>query len=185
MVSLGTLKKKYNSKKQQLYYNREQVVEILKKKFKAKQFDHRILLDLPNDNQLNYKHIYTALSITDSKVLSSLFNEDEIKSHGEEIIDNRENPLNFKKIKKNQEQVYNHILLDEQEGRRIDIILESDGEIVTEFVIRDQSTYLNKYLNALVVGALLSKGATDTLEDLDDEDFTFYLQNLHEFGFLN
>lgn len=183
-MNLDSLMTRYTYKKNQLFYSRERVVEIIKKKFKAEPFDYKELLDLPTGDNLDYDRIYMALSITDSRVLANIFNDSERKRHSEEIIDNRENPLNFKKIKKNNEETYNHILLDEQEGRRIDIVLESNGEIVTEFEVRSESIYLNKYLNALIVGALLSKGAKDTKEDLDDEDFTFYLENLYEFGFI-
>lgn len=183
-MNLESLMNKYVHKKDQLFFPREHIVEILKKKFKAEVFNYKELLDLPTGDTLDYDRIYMALSITDSKVLANIFNDSEIEAHREEIIDNRENPLNFKRIKKNKEETYNHILLDEQEGRRIDIVLESDGEIVTEFEVREQALYINKYLNALIVGALLSKGATDIKEGLDDEDFTFYLENLYEFGFI-
>ncbi|SDN14454.1 hypothetical protein [Sediminibacillus halophilus] len=184
MISIEFLQKKYTSKKAHLIFSREQVVELLKRKFKAEEFDYHDLLDLPNDDHFNYKNIYTAFAIKDYKILAKLFNETERENHSEEVIDNRENPLNFNKIKKNKEQIYNHILLDEQEGRRLDIILESDGHIITEFQVRAESEFLNKYLNSLTVGAKLSKGSTDTKEDLKDEDFIFYLQNLYEFGFI-
>ncbi|MER0465754.1 hypothetical protein ABR330_03430 [Bacillus cabrialesii subsp. cabrialesii] len=78
--------------------------------------------------------------------------------------------------------MYNHILLDEQESRRVDIILESDSTLVTEFQVRAECEYLDKYINALVLGAQISNGSSEAKEELeDDEDFVFYLQNLHEF----
>ncbi|MGC2893173.1 hypothetical protein [Bacillus cabrialesii] len=77
--------------------------------------------------------------------------------------------------------MYNHILLDEQESRRVDIILESDGTFVTEFQVRAECEYLDKYIKALVLGAQISSGSSEAKEELDDEDFVFDLQNLHEF----
>lgn len=185
MKSLHSLKKKYLHKKNDLAFTREQVVTKLKRKFNAVEFDYRTLLDLPNDDHFTYENIFIALSITDDKILADLFNENEKRNHREELIDNRETPLNFKKIKKNKEQTYNHILLDEQEGRRLDIILESDGVIVTEFQVRAECAYLNQYLNSIVVGAKILRGSAEIDEDLDDEDFVFYLQNLNKFGFLD
>ena len=183
MINLESLKKKYSHKRDHLIFTRDRVVNILKSKFKAEEFDYKILLDLPNDDHFKYENIFIALSITDEKVLANLFNDIERRNHREDIIDNREKPLNFKRIKKNNEQVYNHILLDEQEGRRVDIILESDGTFFTEFQVRAECEYVNKYINALVVGAQSSNGSSDIEEELDD-DFVFYLQNLNKFGFL-
>ncbi|MCD8503088.1 MAG: hypothetical protein LRY71_17305 [Bacillaceae bacterium] len=177
------LYKKYLKRKERLFFAKEDVERILVKKFNAKEFPKEFLIDLKNDDQLEYDKIYKCYVIDDPKILDSLYSNQEKKEHRDEIIDNRENPLNPKKV---DNWNYNHILLDEQEGRRVDIILESkDGEVITEFIVRDICEAMNKYLNALIVGSLLEKGLAEYSEDINNRYFQFYLENLDTNGFLN
>lgn len=77
-------------------------------------------------------------------------------------------------------------MLDEQEGRRIDIILESkDGVYVSEFTVRASCEKLDRYINALIVGALIENELEEYPVDIHDEYFQFYLENLGQFGFLD
>lgn len=182
MEKYERLNKKYRYNQDKLVFTKERVIEILKSKFQAEEFSKEKLLDLLNDDQLEYSKIFSCLCIDDPVVLLKLFSDEERELHKEDIIDNRENPLNPKKVKK-KEWEYNHILLDEQEGRRLDIILESqDDTYISGFIVRGNSEKLNRYLNALVEGAQIQLKAAS--EDIIDEYFQFYLENLEMFGFL-
>jgi len=185
MDKYSKLYRKYLYNQSNLSFTKEQVIDRIKIKFNAKEFPKEDLLDLVNDDQLEYSKIFTCLSIDDPHVLLKLFSNEEREEHKEEVEDNRENPLNPKKVKKN-EWKYNHILLDEQEGRRLNIVLESkDGIYISEFIVRGNSERLNRYLNALVVGSLIASGKSDYPANIDDEYFQFYLDNIEMFGFLN
>lgn len=185
MEKYSKLFNKYLYNQDKLSFTKEQVVDRVKTKFNAKEFPKEDLLDLVNDDQLEYSKIFTCLCIDDPSVLLKLYSDKERECHKEEIRDNRENPLNPKKVRK-AEWKYNHILLDEQEGRRLDVLLESkDGKYISEFIVRGNSEKLNRYMNALVVGALIQSGLTQYPVDINDEYFQFYLENIEMFGFLN
>ena len=114
-----------------------------------------------------------------------MYSNEEKRYHRKQVLDNRVNPLNSKKVK-NKEWKYNHLLLDEQEGRRIDVFLESkDGIYISEFIVRDRCEKVSRYLNALIVGALIQNGLEECRDDINDEYFQFYLENLDKLGFLN
>ncbi|MCM3179560.1 hypothetical protein AB1L05_12400 [Cytobacillus horneckiae] len=175
----------YLHRNNQLTFTKEEVINRIISKFKAREYPKEEVLDLVNDDQLEYSKIFTCLVIDDPFVLAKLFTSNEKSYHNEQLKDNRENPLNPSKVKKN-EWNYNHMILDEQEGRRIDIILESKDDLyITEFIVRDRSEVLSGYLNALIVGALLQSGMAEYPADISNEYFQFYLDNLEKFGFLN
>ncbi|EMI14041.1 hypothetical protein C883_3224 [Bacillus stratosphericus LAMA 585] len=183
MYHYEKLYKQYLYKKDQLIFTKERVAEIITSKFKAREFSKTKILDLVNDDHFEYTKIYKCFVIDDPSLLIQLFSDEEKKNHREEILDNREHPLNPKRVK---EWEYNHLLLDEQEGRRIDTILESkDGLYISESLVRASCEKLDRYLNALIVGAIIENGLEDYPVDIHDEYFQFYLENLDQFGFLN
>nr|WP_261407201.1 hypothetical protein [Bacillus pumilus] len=156
---------------------------MITSKFKAREFSKTKILDLVNDDHFEYNKIYKCFVIDDPSILIQLFSNEEKKNHREEILDNREHPLNPKRVK---EWEYNHLLLDEQEGRRIDIILESkDGLYISESQVRASCEKLDRYLNALIVGAIIENELEEYPVDIHNEYFQFYLENLDQFGFLN
>ncbi|QNK87892.1 hypothetical protein H7992_22485 [Sporosarcina sp. resist] len=185
MIDYTKLYKKYLYKKNELSFTKEVVIEKIMKKFNAKSFSKTEVLDLINDDQLEYSKIFECLVIDDPQVLLGTFSGKEKKYHKEELNDNQDNPLDFKKIKK-AEWSYNRLLLDEQEGRRIDIFLESkDGHYISEFIVRDRCEKVNSYLNALIVGALIQTGKAEYPADIENEYFQYYLENLNKNNFLN
>ncbi|MFE4142316.1 hypothetical protein ACFX4I_10585 [Peribacillus sp. YIM B13472] len=185
MNNYEKLYKQYLYRQDELSLTKEQVVDRILSKFKAREFSKKEVLDLVNDDQLEYSKIFTCLVIDDPSVLNRLFSNEERRYHKEQVLDNHENPINEKNIKKI-EWGYNHLLLDEQEGRRIDIFFESkDGKYISEFIVRDQCEKLNGYLNALIVGSLIQRGVAEYPTDISDEYFQYYLKNLEQFGFLN
>ncbi|WP_416147654.1 hypothetical protein ACM26V_15615 [Salipaludibacillus sp. HK11] len=183
MKNYESLYKKYLHRKDHLCFTKEDVERIIIKKFKATSFPKEYLLDLKNDDHFEYDKIYKCFVIDDPQILHGLYSDEERKCHREELLDHRENPLNPRKVK---EWDYNHILMDELEGRRIDIVLESkDGEVITEFKLRNMCEAVGGYLNALVVGILLERGLAEYPEDIHDDYFQYYLENLEKYGFLD
>ncbi|AZV54585.1 hypothetical protein KQI25_02985 [Bacillus pumilus] len=183
MYNYEKLYKQYLYKKDQLIFTKERVAEMITSKFKAREFSKTKILDLVNDDHFEYNKIYKCFVIDDPSILIQLFSNEEKKNHREEILDNREHPLNPKRVK---EWEYNHLLLDEQEGRRIDIILESkDGLYISESQVRASCEKLDRYLNALIVGAIIENELEEYPVDIHNEYFQFYLENLDQFGFLN
>ncbi|MBM7584652.1 tRNA U54 and U55 pseudouridine synthase Pus10 [Bacillus pakistanensis] len=185
MQDYEKLYKRYLNQQAKLSFTKEQIEDLIIKKFKAEEFLKTEVLDLVNDDQLEYSKIYKCFVVNDPKILNKNFSIEEKKYHNEQILDNRENPLDFKKVKK-KEHNYNHLLIDEQEGRRVDIFLESkNGKYITNFIVRDRSEEISRYLNALVLGTLIQNGIADIPEDIKDDEFQFYLENLYRFGFLD
>ncbi|MDE5052515.1 hypothetical protein NDK25_09645 [Niallia taxi] len=184
MVDYKNLNKKYLIRKHKLTFTKDQVIERVKRKYGATEFQKEELLDLVNDDQLDYNKITLCLSISNANVLSKVFTEEEKADQQEQVIDNIKFPLSSKKIKKD-EYSYNQILVAEQEGKRINIILESkDNKYISEFLVRGNSMLINRYLNAMIVGSLLEQGTAEYEADLNDDYFQFYLENLDMFGLL-
>ncbi|MCY1691254.1 hypothetical protein OVA29_11640 [Exiguobacterium sp. SL14] len=93
-------------------------------------------MDLVNDDQLEYDAIFCCLKIDDLAVLDSLFTPKELDDFEWEIQDNKRRNRRYRN--NNQKEAdYIQLILDEMEGRRIDIVLESlDGIHITGFLVR-------------------------------------------------
>ncbi|WGG44205.1 hypothetical protein [Rossellomorea sp. DA94] len=185
MLDYKNLLNKYLKRQSALIFTKEEVEQRIVRKFKGEEFSKTEVLDLVNDDQLVYSKVYKCLVIDDPQILNKYFSPNEKSYHNEQIEDNQENPLDFSKVKE-KEHNYNHLLLDEQEGRRVDIFLEStNGKYVTNFIVRDRCEQISRYINALVLGAVIQEGSDGIQADIEDEYFQFYLENLDMFGFLN
>ncbi|WP_458353964.1 hypothetical protein [Peribacillus frigoritolerans] len=178
--------KKYLKNKQSLVFNKEEIVTRVKQKFKAEEFSKAEILDLPRDEHFDYEKIFLCLKICDSEVLKKVFLPHELKFHEEQRQYNRRYPLKKSKMKKNWlDYNYNQMIIDEHEGRRIDIVLESkDGQYVSECKVKARCDYLDGYLNSLMVGAKLFHETAEYEEDIHDYYFQFYLENLEKFNML-
>ncbi|MFA1642814.1 hypothetical protein AB5N96_08105 [Chryseomicrobium imtechense] len=176
--------RKYKYKQEELIFTKEQVVDILLSKYKAQEFQKELILDLMRDDHFQYDKIFKCFRIDDPYILNKVFTVEEKKEHMEEINDNEMNAFDYSKSTGTDFE-YNKMVLDEQEGRRIDIILESkDDTSISEFQVRHRSDKISSYLNALIVGALIQTGAAEYEEDTEDYYFKFYLDNLNAYGFL-
>ncbi|MCT2347574.1 hypothetical protein M4D71_25850, partial [Niallia taxi] len=102
MVDYKNLYKKYLIRKHKLTFTKDQVVERVKRKYGATEFQKEELLDLVNDDQLDYNKITLCLSISNANVLSKVFTEEEKADQQEQVIDNIKFPLSSKKIKKDE-----------------------------------------------------------------------------------
>lgn len=176
------LYQKYEDNKNNIIFTKEQIANLLIKEFNAIEFPFTDILDLKRDNCILYNKIYKSFTIKDADILKCLFTKEE-KSYHEEAKQ-YETQNTFSKLKK--DIIYNQMIIDEQLGNRIDIILESkDGEYISAFEVRSQCEIMDRYLNALTVGSKIFKNTIDFNVDIHDEYFQFYLENLYRFGFLN
>lgn len=177
--------RKYKYKQEELIFTKEQVVERLVSKYNAEEFEKELVLDLVRDDHFHYDKIYKCFRINDPHILNKVFTAEEKSEHIEEIKYNEMNAFDYSKLTGPNFE-YNKMILDEQGGRRIDIILESkDGTYISEFQVRHRSDKISSYLNALIVQALIQTGAAEYEEDIEDYYFKFYLDNLDAYGFLH
>ena len=96
-------------------------------------------------------------------------------------------------FKNDEESTYNQLILDEMEGRRIDVVLESlDGKYITGFLVRNQSEEVGSYLFSLVGGAHFSdvnvKNLVVQARELTDEEYKEsyrdYLEDLQRWNLI-
>lgn len=73
MSNYEKLYKRYLYKKNELSFTKEQVIEKILKKFKAEEFSKTEILDLVNDDQLEYGKIFKCLKIENPQLLSNIF----------------------------------------------------------------------------------------------------------------
>ncbi|GAE95354.1 hypothetical protein JCM21714_4580 [Gracilibacillus boraciitolerans JCM 21714] len=77
MSNYEKLYKRYLYKKNELSFTKEQVIEKILKKFKAEEFSKTEILDLVNDDQLEYGKIFKCLKIENPQLLSNIFSSEE------------------------------------------------------------------------------------------------------------
>lgn len=128
---------KYLSKRDKLDFCKNDVVNLLKVYFDAVEFPYKNILDLENYDFFEYDKIFTALTIKNEKILKKIYSEKEQESHNEEKKENSKSEKLYLKRCTEEEKEYNAMLLDEREGNRVDIILESkDGDYISLFEVR-------------------------------------------------
>jgi len=169
------LHNKFQNRKDQLVLDKEQVVDRIIRRYKAEKIDKTEIMDLINDDQLEYDSIFCCLKIDDIQILSKVFTTKELKDFQWEIDDNKKRNRKYR-FKNEQDAIYNQLLLDEMEGRRLDIVLESlDGKYITVFLVRNQSEVVGSYLYSLVGGAHFSdvnvKKLVVQARELTDEEY--------------
>lgn len=203
------LKNKFEEKKECLVFTKEEVEQLLIEKFNAEEFPFEQMLDFKNYDFFEYNKIYKAYTIKDKCILTGLFNEEEKDSHNE--AESYEDLDTYSKLE--EDIVCNDIIKNQQIGKRVDVILESkDGKYISKFEVRDQCEKMDRFLNSLVVGRhiQLKEAYGDKLYNLDEsqlneigltledreyickdlacdinnEYYTFYLENLHIFGLI-
>lgn len=203
------LKNKFEEKKECLVFTKEEVEQLLIEKFNAEEFSFEQMLDLKNYDFFEYDKIYKAYTIKYKCILKGLFNEEEKDSHNQ--AESYEDLDTYSKLE--EYIVCNDIIKNQQIGKRVDVILESkDGKYISKFEVRDQCEKMDRFLNSLVVGShiQLKEAYGDKLYNLDEsqlndigltledrdyickdlacdinnEYYTFYLENLYIFGLI-
>lgn len=177
---------KFQHRKQQLTFKKETVIERVCRRYNATEIPKDDIMDLVNDDQLEYDAIFCCLKIDDAAVLDSLFTPKELDDFEWEIQDNKRRNRRYRN--NNQKEAdYIQLLLDEMEGRRIDIVLESlDGIHITGFLVRNQSEVIGSYLYSLVGGAYFADPnvkdlvirARELTEEEVEESYRDYLEDL-------
>lgn len=186
------LHQKFQNRKQYLVFDKEVIVERLKKRYKAEEISKDEIMDLINDDQLEYEHIFCCLKVEHPTVIDKIFTEEELKEFQWEINDNKKRARKYK-FKTEVEANYNQLLIDEMEGRRVNIVLESlDGKHVTSFLVRNQSEEITSYIYAHMGGAKFTipqiKELTQRVRDITDHEFKDsylrYLKCLEKYNLL-
>ncbi|WP_214736818.1 hypothetical protein [Exiguobacterium sp. s162] len=182
------LHEKFERRKQWLIFDKEEVVRRVMVRYKARIISKTDIMDLVNDDQLSYEHIFCCLTIDDPRMLDQVFTAKERKDHQWEIDDNARRGMVYKH-KDEAHRLYNQLIIDEQEGRRLDIVFESkDGKYVTGFLTRDMSEQVASYIFAHVGGAKFTGLVPRSLlpADLTDEEIKMsylrYLESLEEWN---
>jgi len=181
---------KFQHRKQQLTFKKETVIERVSRRYNAIEIPKDDISDLVNDDQLEYDAIFCCLKIDDVALLNSLFTPSELDDFEWEIQDNKRRNRRYRYANQ-KEADYNQLILDEMEGRRIDIVLESlDGTYITGFLVRNQSEVIGSYLYALVGGAHFADPvvkdlvirARELTEEEVEESYRDYLDDLVRWG---
>ncbi|WP_047376394.1 hypothetical protein [Exiguobacterium sp. ZOR0005] len=182
------LHEKFERRKQWLVFEKEEVVRRLLVRYKAHIIPKTDIMDLVNDDQLSYPHIFCCITIDDPAVLEKIFNAKERADSKWERDDNARRGMVYKH-KDEAHRRYNQLIIDEQEGRRLDIVLESqDGIYVTGFLTRDTSQEVVSYIYAHMGGAKYtgriprSMWPSDVTEEEIKDGYRRYLRALETFG---
>lgn len=185
-MNYKVLHEKFERRKEWLVFEKEDVVRRLLVRYKARIISKEDIMDLVNDDQLSYPHIFCCITIDDPAVLAKIFNAKERADFAWERDDNARRGAVYKH-KDEAHRLYNQLILDEQEGRRLDIVLESqDGIHVTRFLTRSMCEQVGSYLVAHVGGAQFTGRIPRTLwaSDYTDEEikqsYRWYLEALEE-----
>lgn len=182
------LHEKFERRKQWLIFEKEEVVRRLLVRYKARTIPKEDIIDLVNDDQLSYPHIFCCITIDDPDILAKIFNAKERADFRWERDDNARRGMVYKH-KDEAHRRYNQLILDEQEGRRLDIVLESqDGVHVTRFLTRSMCEQVGSYILAHVGGAKFtgriprSMWSSDVTEEEIKDGYRRYLRALETFN---
>lgn len=182
------LHEKFERRKQWLIFEKEEVVRRLLVRYKARTIPKEDIMDLVNDDQLSYPHIFCCITIDDPHILAKIFNAKERADFKWERDDNARRGMVYKH-KDEAHRRYNQLILDEQEGRRLDIVLESqDGIHVTRFLTRSMCEQVGSYILAHTGGAKFtgriphSMWASDVTKEEIKDGYRRYLRALETFN---
>ena len=182
------LHEKFERRKQWLIFEKEEVIRRVMVRYKAREIPKTDILDLENDDQLSYEHIFCCLTIDDPNVLRKIFSKQERADFEWERQDNLQRGRVYR-YKDDVHRRYNELLIDEMEGRRLDVVFESkDGRFVTNFLTRSMCQEVDSYIFSHTGGAKYSGVLPRTLwqSDLTEaeikESYRDYLLCLQQFN---
>ena len=161
-MEIEKLYTKYLSKKIPMYYSIDEVDQMYKEKYKAKELAKTDFIDLKEDPYVDFSNIIKCYEIYDENILDNLYSDKEKaaeKEFYEAFILNYPEE-DYKKIRDN----------------KINIILESkDGERISSFTVQGGCNYI---FNEIVV----FKGAGLEEQNLENRRFINYLKCLEDTG---
>jgi hypothetical protein len=164
---------KYKELKIPNRFTLKEVENIFKKKYLVIELDKKEFGDLEGDIHVNYEKISKCYSIQNEEVLNSLYSTKEKIS-----VFIMLELLKKEKLSTKDNDNYNADMWREiHEGRRINIILESENQYLSNFTIQGMS---DKLVNELIVfTGLDSEKCT-----LENQEFLYYLQALLKAGYI-
>ncbi|WP_445487632.1 hypothetical protein [Niallia sp. 03133] len=172
---LKQLFQKYKNAKIPNHFTMESIIHHLKEKYQAKEVDTKYYEDLKADPFVDFESIIGMYSITNLNILENLYSE-------EEKIDIFELIGMNKTIETHPDETENDIVamwVDVQEGRRINIILESEnGCNLSGFTIQGHCQRIFDELSVL-------QGLEKEECVLGNEKFHIYLKSLVRTGYLS
>lgn len=153
-------------------YTLEEITEVLKENFKAKEISKKEFLKLdPSVPKRNLQHIFV---IDDPNILKQIFNEQEKFDHHEEKLENEREPEDLSQYPK-KEHASIKMWQDIGEGKRLNVLLYKkrgkNGEV--EYTLQGECRRLLLELDVLT-------GVNKI--DIKDDDFRDYLDKLEELG---
>jgi len=152
-------------------YTLDQAGQLLKKNYNAIELSKEDFKSLQKDPDAKYDHIAKCYKIVDTKLLYSIYTQDE-KQNLSEMILYLNSLVNDKSEKSESELMWKDI----QEGRRINIVLESvDNNSISSFTMQGLS---QKILNDLII----LKGIPNKYCVLGNPHYEYYLNVLHNAG---
>ncbi|WP_433945042.1 hypothetical protein [Paenibacillus sp. SN-8-1] len=162
------LDKLFKKSKLPFRYSLEEADTILRDKYNVIEIDNEVIDDLKKDPLVNFDNIVRCYGINDSKVLSTLFNEDERSMHAECRQYYAKEPISNSEITESE-----LLWRDIQEGGLLQIVLESaDGKYISSFTLQGLS---EKVLHELVI----LKGVPPEKGYIGNPSYEFYLDVLH------
>ncbi|NOV03843.1 hypothetical protein [Paenibacillus planticolens] len=146
---------------------------ILKEKYLAVELDKKEFEDLKGDIHVCYENISKCYTIHNEEVLNRLYSAKEKISHFIMIEFLKKQTFHHEDMEKDKAEMW----LEMQQGKRINVILESENEYITSFTLQGGS---DKLLNELIV----FKGIDADKCSLDNQEYLYYLQALTQAGYL-
>lgn len=170
------LLEKYEELKIPNKFSLQEVDNLLKKKYMAIELDKMEFEDLKGDVHVQYNKITKCYAIQNEEVLNSLYSAKEKVDHFIMIEFLRKQ--NFNNDDSNDsDSKRKEMSMEVNQGKRINVILESENQYISGFTLQGRS---NKLLNELVV----FKGIDSDKCNLENQEFLYYVQALLESGYI-
>lgn len=167
------LMEKYKELRIPHQFSLQEVDRILNEKYRAVELVKEDFEDLKGDVHVHYDKISKCYTIHDAEILNSLYSAKEKVSHYIMIEFLKKQTFN----KEDMDSKQLAMSMEMNQGKRINVILESENQYISGFTLQGRS---NKLLDELVV----FKGIDAEKCHLDNEDFLYYLQALIGAGYL-
>lgn len=168
------LMEKYEELKIPNKYSLQEVDHILKKKYMAIELEKKDFEDLKGDVHVQYEKISKCYTIQNEEVLNSLYSAKEKVDHF--IMIEFLKKQNFNNDDTDSKRI--EMSMEINQGKRINVILESENQYISGFTLQGRS---NKLLNELVV----FRGIDSDKCNLENHEFLYYVQALLESGYMN
>ncbi|BCG60067.1 hypothetical protein [Paenibacillus sp. URB8-2] len=154
-------------------YTLAEAHQLLKQHYKVLELDKDSFKSLSLDPSVSYNDMVCFYEITDTEVLSSIYNDNEKQMHREFSLMHSSNPV----IYDNEEELVSQLLWrDIQEGKKLRIVLESvDKKHISGFTLQGVCENLLQDL-------IILKGIPEKDCKLGNPQYEYYLESLRNTG---